>query len=406
MMEQTLKKLIFFFLWLLLYGYYVERVGTIQKGRGKRLAVAGLGIGLLLGAFWFLPALTWLLLTLLFFLYTLFFDEEPFQKQWWRVLLMGVLFWMASLLPVRFLFVGNGAVLFSLFVLLADKREYLKGGNAVMMAALYVLLTAFLGLSGQEAVVADGFWRRAFLWGGVCGEALLFFMAEGALFSYKKSFAVQTEQFQRDVLGHQYEEIRSIYLNMRGWRHDYHNHLQVIKAQLALNNLEETRRYLDELEHDLDRVDTWVKSGNLMVDAILNSKLSLAESKKIAVNCKAVLPETLSVEDVDLCVILGNLLDNALEACGQIPQDKRFLRIYMNVNKSQLYLSVQNAAKEELDFNERNYITNKRGNHGFGMRRVRAAVEKYEGFLHLANEPGIFAAEVTMPLAEVGDKEK
>ena len=110
------------------------------------------------------------------------------------------------------------------------------------------------------------------------------------------------------------------------------------------------------------------------------------------------LPAELSVEDVDLCVILGNLLDNALEACEQIAADQRFLRIYMNVNKSQMYLSVQNAAKEDLDFNERNYITNKRGSHGFGMRRVRTAVEKYDGFLHLANEPGIFAAEVTMPL--------
>ncbi len=316
--------------------------------------------------------------------------------------MVGILFWMASLLPVPFLFAGNGMILFSLFALLADKREYLKWGNMVLMAVLYALLTAFLWLTGQKTVVGEEIWRHAFLAGGICAQVLLFFVAEGTLFSYKKSFEVQTEQFQRKVLGHQYEEIRSIYLNMRGWRHDYHNHLQVIKAQLALNNLEETLRYLDELEHDLDRVDTYVKSGNLMVDAILNSKLSLAEQKEIAVNCKAVLPQTLSVEDVDMCVILGNLLDNALEACGQIPKEQRFLRIYIHVNKSQFYLSVQNAAKEELDFNERNYITNKRGSHGFGMRRVRTAVEKYEGFLHLANEPGIFAAEVTMPLAKAG----
>lgn len=397
-MEPIIQRLIFFVLWLILFGYYTERIGTIQKGNTKRMAVAGLGAGILLATFWFLPALTWLLLTLLFFLYDLFFDEEPFRNQWWRMLLMGGLIWLASLLPTRFLRIGNGALLFAFFAMLAAKREYLKGVNAVLMAVLYVLLSGFLWLFGQERVIADGFWQRILLWGGICAEVLLFFVAEGTLFSYKKSFEVQTERFQRDVLGHQYEEIRSIYLNMRGWRHDYHNHLQVIKAQLAFNNLEETRRYLDELEQDLDRVDTYVKSGNLMVDAILNSKLSLAEQKKISVNCKAVLPAELSVEDVDLCVILGNLLDNALEACEQIAADQRFLRIYMNVNKSQMYLSVQNAAKEDLDFNERNYITNKRGSHGFGMRRVRTAVEKYDGFLHLANEPGIFAAEVTMPL--------
>ena len=126
-----------------------------------------------------------------------------------------------------------------------------------------------------------------------------------------------------------------------------------------------------------------------MTDAILNSKLSLAEQRGIRVNCKAILPKELSIEDVDLCVLLGNLLDNALEACEKIPEEQRFLRIYMVVNKSQLYISIQNSAKEELDFNEKNYISTKRGNHGLGMKRVKALADKYEGYLTLANEPGI-----------------
>lgn len=71
----------------------------------------------------------------------------------------------------------------------------------------------------------------------------------------------------------------------------------------------------------------------------------------------------------------------------------------MTVNKSQLYLSIQNSAKAEPDFEERNYISKKRGNHGLGMKRVQTATEKYHGYLNLANEPGIFAAEVTMPIA-------
>ncbi len=186
-------------------------------------------------------------------------------------------------------------------------------------------------------------------------------------------------------------------MDMRGWRHDYHNHMQVMKAQLAMGNLAGMGAYLDKLEQELDRVDTMVKSGNLLADAILNSKLTLARRQQIAVNCKVKLPEHLPVEDVDLCVILGNLLDNALEACSQI-EEARFLRIYMTVNGEQLYLSVQNAAKEEPGFDARHYITRKRGNHGLGMKRVKAAVDKYQGYLRLANEAGIFAAEVTMPI--------
>ena len=61
-------------------------------------------------------------------------------------------------------------------------------------------------------------------------------------------------------------------------------------------------------------------------------------------------------------------------------------------------MSVQNSAREDPGFEERNYITRKRGNHGLGMKRVKAAVDKYGGYFSLANEPGIFAAEVSIPL--------
>lgn len=396
-----MKTFTIFVIWLILYNIYMEQSGTIQKGNGKRIAVFCLGACLLLPAVWLPAFFMWLCVGALFLLYDLFFDEEPFWRQWWRALLPGICFAAASLLGEEQRFVATGPILFLLFGVLAAKGKYLSVCNGVLLALLYGILTVFLWMvcMGSTAVFrAEEPCRSVLLLGGILAEVLLYLLVEGTLFSYKKGFEHQTEQFQQQVMGHQYEEIKGIYMNMRGWRHDYHNHLQVIKAQLALGNLEEAKQYLDELERDLDRVDTYVKSGNLMVDAILNSKLSLAQQKKIEVNCKAQVPERIPVEDVDLCVILGNLLDNALEACEQIPKERRFLRIYMVVNKSQLYLSVQNAAKEELNFEERNYITNKRGNHGFGMRRVKAMVDKYEGFLNLANEPGIFAAEVTMPL--------
>lgn len=113
---------------------------------------------------------------------------------------------------------------------------------------------------------------------------------------------------------------------------------------------------------------------------------------------KARVPDTLTVDDVDLCVILGNLLDNAIEACAALPADGRWLRVYVAARGSQLYASIQNSAVEDPSFNQRNYISEKRGNHGLGMKRVAAVVEKYEGFLNLANEPGVFAAEVSLPL--------
>ncbi|WBW98588.1 sensor histidine kinase [Oceanirhabdus sp. W0125-5] len=206
------------------------------------------------------------------------------------------------------------------------------------------------------------------------------------------------DAMQKKFLSHQYEEIKNVYLNMRGWRHDYHNHIQAMKAYLAMGEVEELEEYISKLEKELESVDSLVKSGNIMMDAILNSKISIMMNHGIKVDFKAVLPEELKIKDIDMCVMVSNLLENAMESCMKIPVEKRFIRIYSEVFGSQFYMSIQNSAEEELDFNQRNYISTKRGEHGLGMKRVQFLVNKYEGFLNLQNEPGIFASEITIPL--------
>lgn len=399
-------------IWLTLYQYYIEQICELEKGYIKRIVVWSLTVAALLvmwtavilgrsGGYISESAVTkvsigcWLCITLILLLYVLFYDGKPFGQQWRKVLAPGVLLSLCALCamagtPWVSLFL-NGAVMAVFFLLLTRERGYLRLWNSLLNTGIYAFFCCYIWNAGNEA-------GTGMLVGIAALEALIFLSLEGALFSYHHGFETQTERFQREILGQQYEEIKEIYLNMRGWRHDYHNHIQVMKVQLAMGQLEEMRQYMDGLERHLDSVDTYVKSGNMMTDAILNSKLTLAKQKNVNINCKAVLPETLSIEDVDLCVLLGNLLDNAIEACEKIPEEMRFLRIYMVAKKSQLYVSVQNSAKEELDFNERNYISTKRGAHGLGMKRVKAVTDKYEGYLTLANESGIFAAEVTLPL--------
>jgi len=393
-------------MWLVLYQYYIEQICDLEKGRGKRIIVwgmtgtallateavvrAGLVSGALAADLVILGG--WLFTALVLFLYVVFYDRELLAQQWWKVLAPGALLALCALKdgPVWAVLL-NGTVLTFFLWMLSFAKGYFRMGNALVNSSVYGILCIYLWNIRNQAGTGQLLCFLAL-------ELLLFLSLEGTLSSWHRGFEARTELFQREIMSHQYEEVKEMYLNMRGWRHDYHNHLQVMKVQIAQGQLEEMKSYLDDLEQNLEQVDTYVKSGNLMADAVLNSKLSIAGQKGIRVNCKAVLPDALSVEDVDLCVLLGNLLDNALEACEKIPEEQRFLRIYMVVNRSQLYMSVQNSAREELDFNERNYISTKRGNHGLGMKRVKALADKYEGYLTLANEPGIFAAEVTLPL--------
>lgn len=185
---------------------------------------------------------------------------------------------------------------------------------------------------------------------------------------------------------------------MRGWRHDYHNHIQTL---LALSGNEaKTREYLLKLNDDLTQVDTVLKTGNVMVDAILNSKLSLIRSKEIRVNAKAVVPTELNVSEIDLCVIIGNLLDNAMEAClRQAEEKERFIRVFIGVLKEQLYISVSNSVEGGIKKSDKTYFSGKGSEaHGFGLASIDRIAAKYDGYVNRQDEEGVFATEVLLPL--------
>lgn len=209
----------------------------------------------------------------------------------------------------------------------------------------------------------------------------------------------QLGQYQDKILKTHRDEVQKIYKTMRRWRHDYHNHMQKIKAHLALGQIQEVTEYLNRLEEDLDAIDIAVKTGNVSVDAILSSKLSVAADKDIAINCSAKVPKQLVVSDVDLCVIIGNLIDNGVESCEKIKEaGERVLRVYIGVFKQQLYISVMNSTKEKKRKSNHEFVSSKSGNHGHGLKRIDAIVEKYDGFVNRKNEPGAFVTEVMLPL--------
>ena len=107
------------------------------------------------------------------------------------------------------------------------------------------------------------------------------------------------EAYQRELVDTHYKEVENMYRQMRGWRHDYRNHIQVLKAFAAGGDMDAIRKYLDELDTDLNTVDTVIKTGNAMADAILNSKISLAKSRGISVQADAHIPVKLKMSELD-----------------------------------------------------------------------------------------------------------
>lgn len=242
-----------------------------------------------------------------------------------------------------------------------------------------------------------GIYYDGFIAGGIA--ALIFVLLEYLIQRIMKREEDKTIIYQNKLMKQQMDEIENIYMTMRGWRHDYHNHLQSLKGYLSLNKVDQMKNYLNELETDLDSIDTLYHSGNLQLDSILNAKLAIAEKGHIRIHCDASIPPQLHVSDLDLCVILGNLLDNAIESCRKIKDpDERFIRVYIGILKKQLYISITNATSETVKQRTDHYFTTKRGDHGHGLKRVDQVVKKYDGYLNRQNEPGVFATEIVLPL--------
>lgn len=204
--------------------------------------------------------------------------------------------------------------------------------------------------------------------------------------------------YQRELIETHYAEVENMYKQMRGWRHDYRNHIQVMKAYAAEGNMDAIKKYLDELDTDLSTVDTVIKTGNAMADAILNSKISLAKSRHITVTVDAYIPVAFKTSELDLCVIIGNLFDNAIEASMALPEEQRKIRVYMDMKGQQLYMSFTNltAAKKQQKINGR-FRSTKGASHGLGLIRIDSIVRRLDGYISSNSEDGAFTTEILLP---------
>lgn len=215
---------------------------------------------------------------------------------------------------------------------------------------------------------------------------------------FSKQIDKRIAAYQRELIETHYREVENMYRQIRGWRHDYRNHIQMMKVLAASGDMDALRAYLDELDTDLNTVDTVVKTGNPMADAILNSKISLARSRNIPTQVDAHIPVKLKMSELDLCCIIGNLFDNAMEASMALPEEKRMIRVYMDMKGTQLYISFTNfTAAKKLSKVGRGFKTSKGEGHGFGLVRMDDIVSRYDGYLSRNSEDGAFTTEILIP---------
>ena len=210
--------------------------------------------------------------------------------------------------------------------------------------------------------------------------------------TYLKLVEVSTEQSKRHL-----EEVRSIHSEMRGFKHDFRHHLLTIRGQLEAGEIARALEYIENLDDKLSKTDTLLKTGNISADAILSAKISQAKAANISVSIKASIPDGLKISDVDFSIVLGNLLDNAIEAASRSHGDK-FIRIYIAPRGNMLYFSMLNASGRKLAKKNGLFASSKNGLHGFGLKRAKAIIEDHGGWIKYNNEDEAFTTEFLVPV--------
>lgn len=209
--------------------------------------------------------------------------------------------------------------------------------------------------------------------------------------TYLKMVEYQTEQSEKHL-----NEVRSIHTEMRGYKHDFHHHLQTLKGHLEKGEVERALSYIEQLDHQLIHMDTLLKTGNVSLDAILSAKIAQAKAAGITVNVKANVPDTLLISDLELSIIIGNLLDNAMEACSRVEGGK-FIRLFISMKGKMLYFSMLNSSGGKRMKKGSLFATQKEGVHGFGLRRAEAILEEHGGWVKYNSEEGAFTSEFLVP---------
>ena len=212
--------------------------------------------------------------------------------------------------------------------------------------------------------------------------------------TYLKLVEMQEEQAKRHL-----EEVRSIHSEMRGYKHDFHHHLQAIRGQLEAGEIDRAIAYIDRLDETLKSMDTLLKTGNVTVDAILSTKIANAKAEGISVTVDANIPDSLTLTDLEISIIIGNLLDNAIEACRNADGEK-FIRLSLHMKGKMLYFYMLNSAGAKKQKLGSLFKTSKGGAHGFGLHRAETVLNEHGGWEKYNSEDGAFTSEFLVPAVE------
>jgi two-component system, LytTR family, sensor histidine kinase AgrC len=180
------------------------------------------------------------------------------------------------------------------------------------------------------------------------------------------------------------------------YRHDMRHHLNLIGTYLADNNSAAAQKYIKEVEKTIEDAVIEKYCNNYTVNLILCSYILKAKNERITVETQINLPEKNAVSDMDLCIVFSNAIENAVNACRNIPStNDRTLKIVCKAKKDKLFIQITNSYQGTVIFVDDMPVSTE-DNHGLGTKSITAVAQKYGGVSSFTAEDGVFKTSIIL----------
>ena len=219
----------------------------------------------------------------------------------------------------------------------------------------------------------------------------------------EKNYYIMAKYKQYEITEQHNSEIVKMHSNMREWRHDYANHMLAImmyleKSETKDSHIVEAINYIKDLDGQITSFSAIVSTGNYIVDAIVSAKLALAASFDIKFDYNISLPDSLPIADTDICTLLSNLLDNAIEACRKL-EEGRYINLGMFIIRHQLHIEITNSTDGGYKKDGGTFKSTKQGRwHGIGMKHIEMIVNEHRGIYNITADEKSFSTQIGIPL--------
>lgn len=284
----------------------------------------------------------------------------------------------------------------------------------IVLAIPFLMITTVIGVANLGAehgiLVRSGgdmglYYDQIFSHIGFCVLTLLSMFAIGLyVFGMEKIYKEQRKSSQYYAQVATYKMLEEQYKQMERLRHDMKNHIIALSGLLENKELDKMRSYLGSMEDSGGYGACEETTGNKVVDALLDQKRKAAEEKNILWECDVQVPKMCCINEFDLCVLFGNLLDNALEACERLKRDEiadgacGFIKIQAGGVKRCFLMEVQNSTCT-MEQNKSDFINKEDSKkHGIGLLNIKDVVRRYNGVMSINHQNDIFMVSILIPL--------